>query len=94
MWKNVKGAGDDGHHLHDDDDGDLYDGDDDDDEDDDDDDDGDDDGHLTLHHVLLQLWHHCIAAVTKEDRVPMSNNDFAHILNEHVFTTLHTEALP
>ena len=61
------------------DDGDDDDSDDDGDDDANDDDDGKEVGHLTGDHVLLQLGHNRIAAVTKEDRVPAnqtSNNDW------------------
>ena len=42
-----------------------------------------DSGHLTGHHVLLQLGHDRIAAVTKEDGVPAANNDCAKSLDEY-----------
>ena len=49
-----------------------------------------DSGHLTGHHVLLQLGHDRIAAVTKEDGVPAANNDCAQMNIEYVAsTTLH-----
>ena len=51
-------------------------------------------GHLTGHHVLLQLGHDRIAAVAKENWVPAANNDCAQIWDEYIIeyvasTTLH-----
>ena len=48
-----------------------------------------DSGHLTGHHVLLQLGHDRIAAVTKEDGVPAANNDCAQSLDEYWICSKH-----